>query len=49
MSLLNHEPSAPSHLTCLTQTPYLRILRALFVHVKIVLGWICSPAKTYHF
>ena len=23
-----------------------RALRALFVHVKIVLGWIFSPAKT---
>ena len=26
-----------------------RALLALFVHVKIVLGWICSPGKTYHF
>ena len=26
-----------------------RALRALFVQFKIVLGWICIPAKTYHF
>ena len=40
---------APSRLTCLTHARYLRAMRALFVRVKIVLGWICSPAKSFHF
>ena len=35
-------------LTRFTLAPWAS-LRALFVHVKIVLGWIFSPAKTYHF
>ena len=26
-----------------------RTFCALFVHGKIVFGWICSPAKTHHF
>ena len=26
-----------------------RAFRTLFDHIKIVLGWICSPAKSYHF
>ena len=38
-----------TRLACLTHTSYLRALRALFVRVKIVLGRICSPAKTFHF
>ena len=25
------------------------VLRALFVRLKIFLGWICSPAETFHF
>ena len=28
-----------SRLTCLTHAPYLRALRALFVHLTIFLGW----------
>ena len=36
-------------LTCLTHAPYLRTLRALFGRVKIFLGWICTPAQTFHF
>ena len=39
-------------LTYLTDAPctsFSRALRTLFVHVKIVLGWIFSPSKTYHF
>ena len=35
----------PSLLTCLTHASYLRALRALFVLVKILLGWIYSPSK----
>ena len=60
MSLLNYVSHAPSRLRalrafvssrlpCFTNAPYLRALRALFVRVKIVLGWIWSPAKTFHF
>ena len=26
-----------------------RALRALFVRLKIFLGWICSPTETFHF
>ena len=33
----------------LTHAPYLCALHTLFVRVKIALGWICSPAKTFHF
>ena len=33
----------------LYHAPYLRALRTLSVRVKIVLGWICSPAKIFHF
>ena len=40
---------SPSRFTCLTHAPYLRALCTLFVHVKIALGWICSPTKTYIF
>ena len=52
---------APSRLACLShlhalrplhalrKRHYLRALRALFVRVKIVLRWICSPAKTFNF
>ena len=29
--------------------PLSRALRALFVHLKIFLGWVCSPAETFHF
>ena len=39
-------------LTRLTYAPctyFSRTLRALFVHVKIVSGWISSPAETYQF
>ena len=39
----------PSRFTCLTNAPCLRALRRLFLRVKIVLGWICSPAKAFHF
>ena len=49
-------PYVPSCLTRLCglgifalYVPYSRALRALFVRVKIGLGWICSPAKTFHF
>ena len=41
-------PYVSSRLTCLIHVPYLRALRtfhALFVHLKIILGWICSPAE----
>ena len=41
-------PHVPLLLTSLTHAPYLRALHALFVRVKIVLGWICSPAKSFH-
>ena len=26
-----------------------RTLRAFFVRLQIFLGWICSPAETFHF
>ena len=39
---------ALSCITFFTHAPYLRVLRALFVRVKIVLGWICSTAKTFY-
>ena len=46
-------PSTPPHLRALFTRPtyaacvyFSRALRALFVHVKIVLGWIFSPAIT---
>ena len=40
---------APSRLTGLTHASYRRALHTLLVRVKIVLGWICSPAKAFHF
>ena len=36
-------------LRAFTYTPCLRTLRVLFIRVKIVLGWICSPGKALHF
>ena len=36
-------------LRALRKRHYLRALRALFVRVKIVLRWICSPAETFNF
>ena len=50
-------PYVPSRLTrlrtLLAFAPYMPYSRALSTRparlVKIVLGWICSPAKTFHF
>ena len=41
-------PYELSRNTCLTQAPYLRALRALFVCLKAFLGWIFSPGGTFH-
>ena len=42
---------APWMLSCLSLVRALPALLTLtlFIHVKIVLGCICSPAKTFHF
>ena len=47
---------APSSLICLIPAPYLSVLRAFFRRLARLayapynfLGWICSPAETFHF
>ena len=50
-------PYVRSCLTCLHAlralrkpcVPFSQALKALFVPLKIFLGWICSPAETFHF
>ena len=50
-------PYVPSCLTCLPAlralrkpcVPFSQALKTLFVPLKIFLGWICSPAETFHF
>ena len=41
-------PYELSRNTCLTQAPYLRALRALFVCLKTFLIWIFSSGGTFH-